>query len=1033
MAHNHAFTSTAFPPPAERDKQDELRFSSIVKEKATRPVGAYAADVCPGPSTHSATGTIRGEELFHRPDLERGWRTATKQKYSELVAGKEVEIEFLTRRNAEFRQQAATAERETQRAQHRLLVEAQASTENQMAFRAAAERTMAAANDQVYRIKDQCDKKIAQLTAAHEEELRLMDIRQREQREAGTAAAATLQRALEEIKESAAREVQLSLQLADARVAELQAALTASHDALQQTHARHQETLNDLRAEAKKADERAHTQVKDAEKRAEDIRIRVTADLEVATSQREEALAVLSATQEKERLVRNELNGWENRFREWVARTLGEIERINEAFVSSIREMQDAEMISTEQASLLDRPGADKELRDLLLPAALTQSIFNVDALMKRTVEQVAVLARIRDRHSKHSTRVIERLREALLHVATVEQKTDRRAHDGALQLAQFSAELREVRARQERIEQAVNEVRKMCHDSVNAASAASCRVQFIADDLKSRSELDIASSQMPSIANMPAPVPNSSASSGVGSEQQQQSLLGECKHLTFLLCTVEGTSQLWQKVPQIMSIASPMVASILRSHCALNGGVVAVSEGDASLLAFPCPVSALRCTVDVQIALEKAPWPAGLQQNIDAVCPPASPEAAVKGLRLGVCVHSGPSELVELRAPWGVTFGAASNAGSARYCYTGKAIAQLFQLASLVHGGQIVATAYTWSFVAHRSSELGALVDVKDLGTYKVGEMGGESASDGELQGLLSVCPLELAAFRRFLSPTETDHFRDTRRGTGIPHEAIPIFRWNSDAVARSLAERSIQNADAARILREEFVGLNQSVAAIHVRVKEAEANAKRYTAADAVAHVTAMDKLSIRADIFATDVERLTRAQKRLAGQVGVAEEKIAAVSRTLLTEEEFKRRLQTLTSRCSEVISDATTRADRRVAELQAAMNQSNAIQESLRKQLTKYLVAQNNNPLAAAATATSMEQQHREDEERKKAEREATAAANGVASPSGMPRKPATAAGKAAAAAAAAATGGGNRRPSSASGRPSAKYGINVKRS
>ena len=151
-------------------------------------------------------------------------------------------------------------------------------------------------------------------------------------------------------------------------------------------------------------------------------------------------------------------------------------------------------------------------------------------------------------------------------------------------------------------------------------------------------------------------------------------------------------------------------------------------------MLAFSCPVAATRCALDIQIALEKAPWPSGLREAIEAVAPPASPELTMKGLRLAMCIHAGPSELVDVRAPWGPTFGASSNGGHSRYCYTGKAISQLFQLTSLVHGGQIVASAYTWSFVAHRSSELGTLCDVKDLGTFKVGEMGGEQTADGDL-----------------------------------------------------------------------------------------------------------------------------------------------------------------------------------------------------------------------------------------------------------------------------------------------------------
>nr|CAJ2466873.1 unnamed protein product [Leishmania braziliensis] len=62
-----------------------------------KTTGVYGAERIPGNYVKTLTGVVRGEELFCRPDLERPWRSADKQRSAATIALKEKEIEELMR------------------------------------------------------------------------------------------------------------------------------------------------------------------------------------------------------------------------------------------------------------------------------------------------------------------------------------------------------------------------------------------------------------------------------------------------------------------------------------------------------------------------------------------------------------------------------------------------------------------------------------------------------------------------------------------------------------------------------------------------------------------------------------------------------------------------------------------------------------------------------------------------------------------------------------------------------------------------
>nr|CCC90751.1 conserved hypothetical protein [Trypanosoma congolense IL3000] len=70
-----------------------------------RPTGIVGGHSVPGTYLKTVTGVQRGEELFHRPDLERPWRSPAGQRHAMTVALKEKEIECLMRRCSDLRTQ----------------------------------------------------------------------------------------------------------------------------------------------------------------------------------------------------------------------------------------------------------------------------------------------------------------------------------------------------------------------------------------------------------------------------------------------------------------------------------------------------------------------------------------------------------------------------------------------------------------------------------------------------------------------------------------------------------------------------------------------------------------------------------------------------------------------------------------------------------------------------------------------------------------------------------------------------------------
>ena len=83
---------------------------------------------------------------------------------------------------------------------------------------------------------------------------------------------------------------------------------------------------------------------------------------------------------------------------------------------------------------------------------------------------------------------------------------------------------------------------------------------------------------------------------------------------VTFLLTDIEGSTRLWETVPDAMEVALERHDHVLAEVIGGDGGVVVTSrgEGDSFFAVFPSAVAAVEAAGACQLRLGSEPWPAG-------------------------------------------------------------------------------------------------------------------------------------------------------------------------------------------------------------------------------------------------------------------------------------------------------------------------------------------------------------------------------------------------------------------------------------
>src|SRR5262245_8889902 len=158
---------------------------------------------------------------------------------------------------------------------------------------------------------------------------------------------------------------------------------------------------------------------------------------------------------------------------------------------------------------------------------------------------------------------------------------------------------------------------------------------------------------------------------------------------VTFLLTDIEGSTRLWESVPEAMEEAlerhNRLVTGVIEDH----GGVVVTSrgEGDSVFAAFASAVAAVEAAGACQLALAAEAWPAGA------------------ALRVRMGLHTGEAHVHD---------GDYADHAPINRCARVKAAA---------HGGQVLLTKTTRDLVAGR---LGGGFGLKSLGEFRLRDLAG-------------------------------------------------------------------------------------------------------------------------------------------------------------------------------------------------------------------------------------------------------------------------------------------------------------------
>jgi predicted ATPase/class 3 adenylate cyclase len=156
---------------------------------------------------------------------------------------------------------------------------------------------------------------------------------------------------------------------------------------------------------------------------------------------------------------------------------------------------------------------------------------------------------------------------------------------------------------------------------------------------------------------------------------------------VTFLLTDIEGSTRLWESVPDAMEVAlerhNRLLAGVIDDH----GGVVVTSrgEGDSFFAVFPSAVAAVEAAGACQLRLGSEPWPAGA------------------ALRVRMGLHTGEAHVQD---------GDYVDHAPINRCARVKAAA---------YGGQVLATKTTRDLVQGR---LGGGFGLKRLGEFRLRDL---------------------------------------------------------------------------------------------------------------------------------------------------------------------------------------------------------------------------------------------------------------------------------------------------------------------
>ena len=154
---------------------------------------------------------------------------------------------------------------------------------------------------------------------------------------------------------------------------------------------------------------------------------------------------------------------------------------------------------------------------------------------------------------------------------------------------------------------------------------------------------------------------------------------------LIFLFTDVEGSTRLWERLPQAMKAALERHDRILQAAVAASNGQVVKTTGDGIMATFPSAAAAVRACLAAQRDLGAEPW------------------GATGALQVRMGLHAG-------------------EAATRSSDYFGPTVNRAARIMAVGHGGQVLLSSAAAALVTERLPDAAGL---RDLGVHRLKDLG--------------------------------------------------------------------------------------------------------------------------------------------------------------------------------------------------------------------------------------------------------------------------------------------------------------------
>ncbi|AAZ11558.1 uncharacterized protein TEOVI_000208000 [Trypanosoma equiperdum] len=426
------------------DEAPPNKWETPESASAARAVGVYGGGCTPGTYLKTATGVQRGEELFHRPELERPWRTTAEQRHVMSIALREKEIEALMRKCSSLRTKLGNAKHEAKCIEFAMTEKSKEEIGELRDEVKRLEGLLKGENEQHLKLKETMEHQLRMQKLQHEKEQMMLKNECRVLNERVENLTKIYQQQVDDVKKAAAQELDHVESLCNARVEELTKELEAVRATNRVAEERHTEGQALMKNLVHRIESEYKERSTETERRIGDMRARLEDEKKKLSEEREEAVKEAATAAERLVLANAASQEVEQRFKQWDIYILRILDDIYSAFVSCAPEQAvEPHSLEVQEAALLYAPRCIVEDPEAKL--------------------------------------VVERIVTRLLQLKTI----DTNCEAPVSKESDFDCLLAKLDAKQERLSRALVEIEGKCSEASVSLNRALSRLYFFCDDLE--------------------------------------------------------------------------------------------------------------------------------------------------------------------------------------------------------------------------------------------------------------------------------------------------------------------------------------------------------------------------------------------------------------------------------------------------------------------------------------------------------------------------------------------------------------------